>query len=156
MERYRPYFSFSGRINRQPYWLTALALVPAYLVAFLLAVFMPVLGPLAAGILVIGAIWVSAANLVRRLHDRGKGAWWLVPMYLPVFVLSLLALAAEGAGEADAAAGLNALTLPFSIWVFVELGCLRGTPGPNRFGLDPLNPLDPLDPLDPSQAEVFD
>jgi uncharacterized membrane protein YhaH (DUF805 family) len=74
-------------------------------------------------------------------------------MYLPVFVLSLLALAAEGAGEADAAAGLNALTLPFSIWVFVELGCLRGTPGPNRFGLDPLNPLDPFDP---SQAEVFD
>jgi uncharacterized membrane protein YhaH (DUF805 family) len=24
------------------------------------------------------------------------------------------------------------------IWAFIELGCLRGTPGPNRFGPDPL------------------
>jgi uncharacterized membrane protein YhaH (DUF805 family) len=24
------------------------------------------------------------------------------------------------------------------IWGFVELGCLRGTAGPNRFGPDPL------------------
>ena len=147
MERYRPYFSFSGRTNRQPYWLTALALFPVYLVAVLLGVSIPVLGPLLAAVLVIVAMWVSLANLVRRLHDRGKGAWWLVPMYLPVFVLSLLALGAQGVGETDAAAGLNALTLPFSIWVFVELGCLRGTPGPNRFGIDPLNP---------AQAEVFD
>jgi uncharacterized membrane protein YhaH (DUF805 family) len=25
-----------------------------------------------------------------------------------------------------------------AIWSFVELGCLAGTPGPNRFGEDPL------------------
>jgi uncharacterized membrane protein YhaH (DUF805 family) len=25
-----------------------------------------------------------------------------------------------------------------AIWGFVELGCLRGTPGPNRYGADPL------------------
>jgi uncharacterized membrane protein YhaH (DUF805 family) len=28
-----------------------------------------------------------------------------------------------------------------SIWAFVELYCLRGTVGENRFGPDPLNPL---------------
>ena len=66
LERYRPYFSFSGRINRQPYWLTALALVPAYLVAFLLAVFIPVLGPLAAAILVIGGGRKSVAAIYNR------------------------------------------------------------------------------------------
>jgi uncharacterized membrane protein YhaH (DUF805 family) len=25
-----------------------------------------------------------------------------------------------------------------AIWGFVELGCLRGTPGPNQYGPDPL------------------
>ena len=145
MEAYRPYFSFKGRTNRKPYWLTALALFGVYFVAFFLGVVIPIVGPLLAGILVIGSIWVGAANLVRRLHDRSKSAWWLVPMYLPVLVFSLLAVGAQGAGNAEAAAGLNILTLPFSIWAFVELGCLRGTLGPNRFGPDPLNP---------SQAEV--
>jgi hypothetical protein len=29
------------------------------------------------------------------------------------------------------------------IWQLIWLGCLRGTPGPNRFGPDPLGP-DPL------------
>ena len=72
MERYRPYFSFSGRINRQPYWLTALALVPAYLVAFLLAVFIPVLGPLAAAILV-GGIKPSKAPIVPIVVDDTFG-----------------------------------------------------------------------------------
>ena len=45
-----------------------------------------------------------------------------------------------------AGAGFNALTLPFSIWALVELGMLKGTSGPNRFGPDPLQP---------SQVEVF-
>jgi uncharacterized membrane protein YhaH (DUF805 family) len=27
-----------------------------------------------------------------------------------------------------------------TVWAFVELGCLRGTVGPNRFGPDPLMP----------------
>ena len=34
------------------------------------------------------------------------------------------------------AAGLAALAI--SIWLFVEIGFLRGTPGPSRFGPDPL------------------
>jgi uncharacterized membrane protein YhaH (DUF805 family) len=29
-------------------------------------------------------------------------------------------------------------SLAISIWAFVELGCLRGTAGPNKYGPDPL------------------
>jgi len=29
-------------------------------------------------------------------------------------------------------------SLAVTVWVIVELGCLRGTQGPNRFGPDPL------------------
>ena len=146
MERIKPYLTFRGRTNRKPYWLTFLSLIGVYFVAGLLGYSIPIAGPIVAAILVIGALWVSFATLVRRLHDRSKGGWWLIPMYLPVVILSVLAAGAEGAGEAEAAAGLNILSLPFSIWVFVELGCLRGTRGQNRFGPDPLAP---------SPAEVF-
>jgi hypothetical protein len=31
--------------------------------------------------------------------------------------------------------------LGIAIWAFVELGCLRGTMGPNRFGSDLLAPV---------------
>jgi uncharacterized membrane protein YhaH (DUF805 family) len=31
-----------------------------------------------------------------------------------------------------------ALGFAVLVWAFVELGCLRGTLGPNRFGPDPL------------------
>jgi uncharacterized membrane protein YhaH (DUF805 family) len=41
-------------------------------------------------------------------------------------------------GPADgfqlAAAALAVLGLPFSLWGLVEMGFLRGTAGPNRFG----------------------
>ena len=36
-------------------------------------------------------------------------------------------------------AGLTGVVaFAFSVWLFVELGFLRGTRGPNRFGPDPL------------------
>jgi uncharacterized membrane protein YhaH (DUF805 family) len=42
-----------------------------------------------------------------------------------------------------ASEAVSVLSLPFSIWAFVELGCLKGTAGSNRFGEDPLAaPLD--------------
>ena len=33
---------------------------------------------------------------------------------------------------------LNAIIFVVALWFFVELGCLRGTVGPNRYGPDPL------------------
>jgi uncharacterized membrane protein YhaH (DUF805 family) len=36
------------------------------------------------------------------------------------------------------ARGFELVSLALMIWGFVELGCLRGTVGPNRFGPDPL------------------
>jgi uncharacterized membrane protein YhaH (DUF805 family) len=44
------------------------------------------------------------------------------------------------AGEAETE-GLQLISLAsvaLSIWGFVELGCLRGTAGPNKYGSDPL------------------
>ncbi len=36
----------------------------------------------------------------------------------------------------------NLGSFAISIWGFVEIGCLRGTEGPNQYGPDPLPPHD--------------
>lgn len=132
------HLSFHGRANRQRYWLTSLAIIVIFLVCAMLTA-IPVVGVVAAGIGFLAALVASFAVSARRLHDRAKSAWWLALIYVPITVLSGLSGAME-ATEPSAAAGLNALSLPFSIWAFIELGCLKGTVGPNRFGPDPLKP----------------
>jgi uncharacterized membrane protein YhaH (DUF805 family) len=141
-------FSFQGRLNRAPYWQSAIlawlgATVSAFVVYTVGTLFPPlrllIVLPVAAGLLVVLSLFV------RRLHDRGKSGWWLLVMYLPALLFSALGTVAS-ASAPDAGAALRALGLPFSIWMFVELGCLRGTRGPNRYGPDP---------LEPEMAEVF-
>lgn len=142
MNRIAPYFRFGGRANRQRYWLTALAVVLLY-VLVLLTAFLPGALAIVALAPLVAAFWLGLAVAVRRLHDRNKSAWWLILMYGPVVVLSGLGGLMSASASADAAeAGnaLSAMSLPFSIWAFIELGCLRGTEGPNRFGPDPLDP----------------
>jgi uncharacterized membrane protein YhaH (DUF805 family) len=66
------------------------------------------------GILTMLASWFLAYPTifvsVKRLHDLNKTGWWYLFYVIP------------GAGW---------------IWSFVELGCLRGTVGANRYGPDP-------------------
>jgi uncharacterized membrane protein YhaH (DUF805 family) len=63
------------------------------------------------GILVLLTLWPSLAMYTKRWHDRDKSGWWTLIILVPIIG---------------------------SIWLLVELGFLRGTDGPNRFGDDPL------------------
>jgi uncharacterized membrane protein YhaH (DUF805 family) len=130
------FLSFEGRINRQPFWLGLLALIIlTWILEFILfAIFgvsmMPVMDPNATpeaaaaaaaasmskmiaplGILVLLTLWPSLAMYTKRWHDRDKSGWWTLIILVPIIG---------------------------SIWLLVELGFLRGTDGPNRFGDDPL------------------
>lgn len=58
----------------------------------------------------IALIWSGLAISVKRCHDRDKSGWFILVGLIPIV----------GA-----------------IWLFVEICCLRGTEGPNRFGGDP-------------------
>lgn len=147
MMRVSPYFSFRGRTNRRRYWEMSVVIFMLFFVAALVVgalAEVPLLG-VVGGLLFLGvfAAFVLAvlANGARRLHDRGKSAWWLLLfMGLP----TLLSLPADlmrygGGADARAAGGFLALLgLPFSIWGFVVMGCLKGTTGPNKYGEDPL------------------
>ena len=152
MRRLLSYFSFQGRTNRQRFWVTAMTIAGFYFLAAIICGAMlaiPVIGIL-AGLLLIGVVLATGlamlANGARRLHDRGKSAWWLLLFQGVPMVLTLLGgLVSLGAGNAGAlvagalvAGALVLVSLPITIWAFVELGCLKGTSGPNRFGPDPL------------------
>ena len=56
-------------------------------------------------------IVVGVVVQIRRWHDRNKSGWWIL---------------------------LNLIPFLGSAWALIELGFIRGTKGPNRFGPDPL------------------
>lgn len=124
------YLSFSGRINRQSWWLSLLALVVIEAVIFV--ILGAVLGPGATPIdpndqaamaaamskimvpaVVIGLIvlYPTLALYTKRWHDRGKSGWWTLIVIVPIIG---------------------------GIWALVELGFLKGTAGANKYGPDPL------------------
>jgi len=141
------YLSFRGRANRQRYWVTNVTLVVFVFIAFILAFSAGAIAPAVGGVFALPILVLFFASLAvsaRRLHDRNKSAWWLILLWLVPTLISLLG-AAAGEGGSEAASLIRVLGLPFSVWAFIELGCLKGTTGPNRYGDDPLQPT----------AEVF-
>lgn len=143
-------FGFRGRINRAKYWLSMLVYVVVGLLLGLVGLVTGrVTGFQVPSRIVELVIFVSSlAVTVKRLHDRDKSAWWLLAYYLVPSILIAIALAAAFVGIdglGGMAAGWGFLVklailgaFAFSLWFFVDLACLRGTKGYNRFGPDPL------------------
>ena len=131
MTSFEDWFSFSGRITRRDYWLWYALLVAGLELA--VAVLRLLLKAAAGGGMpvhfgdtdllirpgtVIGivagiAIFLGGlAGAVKRLHDRDRSGWFYLICLVPLIG---------------------------PIWLAVEIGFLRGTFGPNRFGPDPLS-----------------
>ncbi|HUO97192.1 MAG TPA: DUF805 domain-containing protein [Rhizomicrobium sp.] len=112
---------------------------------------------------VSGTAWIAAGAIAflivlyvvawfavytKRLHDRNKSAWWLVPYVLVPMALSAFVIATGTwpyfyvgfwvgpMGMARALAYLAGSLI--GLWVLVELWFFRGTKGENRYGPDPL------------------
>jgi uncharacterized membrane protein YhaH (DUF805 family) len=167
-------FSFNGRINRGKCWLVAVVYL-VILIVFMAAMFAwfgfftmaalfrwenvdAAIGIAGASlafwtiwtILVIAGTWSTFAIAIKRLHDRDKSGWWIVPFYfvpnllgsMTSFVMILMGMEATSAYFIPLAAGALIASGIIAVWAFVEIACLPGTPGPNRYGPDPLgNPL---------------
>lgn len=130
------FFSFSGRANRAKFWaigLTNVTIIGVIAIAGFMVNSVAAWAILALVILV--AIVSSYAVGARRLHDRDKSAWWLLVYYI---LPGLISPAGTVSGSTGLAAVLGLVSLGLSIWAFVDLGCLKGTTGDNRFGPDPL------------------
>ena len=134
-------FSFQGRLNRKPYWMTVIATTVVFILVLLLALaalreygLLPVTIAIIL-VLYIPLIWIGLALSAKRLHDRDKSAWWLLVFYaLP----TILSTAADRTEDVQFII-LHLISFGITVWAFVELGCLRGTVGSNRYGPDPLS-----------------
>lgn len=113
----------------------------------------PITSPLEWAAIALIAVLVLAyfvalfAVYTKRLHDRNKAAIWLFPFLIIPWGLGILRFAALpmllesgryfgplGIGWGSA----HLLGTILGVWAFIELFCLRGTAGENRFGPDPL------------------
>jgi uncharacterized membrane protein YhaH (DUF805 family) len=150
-------FSFTGRINRGKYWLAVLIYMVVWTVFFaVIVIWLGGLNPdnlmsfagkglliwLVGLILLIAGTWSGLAVGVKRLHDRDKSGWWILLFWLGPSILGSWQTTAPDLGGGFI---LALAATAIGIWAFVELGCLRGTPGPNQYGPDPLGypPLPP-------------
>jgi uncharacterized membrane protein YhaH (DUF805 family) len=146
------FFGFEGRINRAKCWrvmlLNSLCLLmfilivplnlggsfgnadPKWGVPLLIALLLGTLGPA-----IIISMWCFTAIAIKRLHDRDRSGWWMVVFFI---VPPLLDKLWDRLDSPTAAFFVSLLGGVLSIWAFVEIFCLRGTRGPNRFGSDPL------------------
>lgn len=157
--------SFNGRISRKGFWLGFLAMVAVAVVAGMV---MLQISPVAAvgmnsvasdGIMVMlvqlavaaGITYIWSAVLVKRLHDRGKSAMpWAIVFIAPGVLMQAMSIfkigysAEELAGTQIMVPGIGAtvvtlLTVAVGLWAIIELGFLKGTPGDNAYGPNPLS-----------------
>lgn len=144
------YTSFNGRINRAAYWTGAIILVVVVLLIALGG------GALLGGVsitppnfrlklisLVLGVLvlYPAAAMMVKRLHDRDRPGWlaglFLAPSLIKNFT-DVVGVTGNPLAPSILDFLLGVLGFVAGIWVFVELGCLRGSAGTNQYGPDPL------------------
>ena len=130
-------FTFQGRSNRGKYWLAILLYVIGWfvigIIAWMLSMVSYILGAIVAVLILIVTMVSGVFVGIKRLHDRDKSGWWLAFFYLVPAILQGIGGGIGGIGFILSLAGFA-----ISIWAFVELGCLRGTSGPNQYGPDPL------------------
>jgi uncharacterized membrane protein YhaH (DUF805 family) len=140
----------SGRASRSGYWVSVCAAWIVGMAATPLMFFAEafwgsehrtpgssdwiVLGIFVA--IVACCIWVWIAASVRRLHDRDKGGWWFIPfVILPVGVNELINFQTHVQPDVNLYQQiLTYVTTALGIWGFIDIGCLRGTQGENRYG----------------------
>jgi uncharacterized membrane protein YhaH (DUF805 family) len=161
-------FRFDGRINCAKYWLGTLVILCCMVFVLILlaalAVGFGIGGPLNIDLIGISASiqftddlpakaslfpqivtipmtfffgWCYAAVSIKRLHDRNKSGWWMNPF---IVATGLYGQFGYLFGGSWAAAFIGLAVFIAFIWGLVEMYCLKGTRGPNRFGPDPLAP----------------
>lgn len=141
-------FSTAGRITRAKYWFALLFYAVVVFVGFASALLLltstsdiaSVLLYVGGGLLFLLLYFSVSAVAIKRLHDRNKSGWWSIAF---IALPGLLYGASNGLVTPDSSRILRIAALVLILWGLVELGCIRGTKGPNHFGDDPLSPAGP-------------
>ena len=106
------YLDPRGRISRKQFWLHGVAVpVAAGVVMQALLDIARVETDRAEQWVNLLLLWPIIVTSAKRWHDRNSSGWWVLIVMVPVVGW---------------------------LWALAVNGLLRGTPGPNRFGPDPL------------------
>jgi uncharacterized membrane protein YhaH (DUF805 family) len=80
-------------------------------------------------------LWIFAATSIKRLHDRDKSGWWMVPFFA---VPNLYNHFSDLFPDSYFMLIPSVIAFLLMIWGFVELYFLRGSRKTNHFGPNPL------------------
>jgi uncharacterized membrane protein YhaH (DUF805 family) len=132
-------FGYDGRIGRLPYWLGLMAAwaAPAFFASIAERVVAGTgdIGRYVALMVIVGTLlWIHSAVTVKRLHDHDKSAAWYLLYGIAPPSLFAAGIYFYSKGVFVLAWVLFASSIAGLLWVLVELGFLRGTAGPNRYG----------------------
>jgi len=139
--------SFDGRINRAKWWAgIAILTVVSIVLGFLIGVVFGggTFGTVLVMLVTLALFYPTYAVCAKRFQDRdrpGKTALYgLVPMLIASF---FQAFGWTGAPQDPNAIGwlCTLINVGVLLWFVIELGILKGTPGPNHYGGDPLAAL---------------
>ena len=105
------FFALRGRISRRTFWLYGVcALLGLGLLGHALLGIAGLSVGLAETVVNLLLLWPAIAVSAKRWQDRDRSPWWVLVNLIPVV------------GWA---------------WALIDNGFVRGTPGPNRFGVQP-------------------
>jgi uncharacterized membrane protein YhaH (DUF805 family) len=119
-------FSFQGRLNRAKWWLINIGVIVVEMIVFAVLfggtammadpdqamAAMSGSNAVIVAIIFVIVLWIGISIGVRRFHDRNKSGWWVLIALVPVIG---------------------------GLWYLIECGFLKGTPGANNYGPDPLS-----------------
>ncbi len=133
------FYGFDGRIGRRHYWIGIISVIAVLALAYFpYAVLWEAYGRSLAVYLYVYSVWAFLglvpvmALSVKRLHDRNKSGWWILPFY---FFPHWLGKLNENLPEGTA---LWWMTLgggvALFLWGLVEMGFLPSTEQTNACG----------------------
>jgi uncharacterized membrane protein YhaH (DUF805 family) len=135
--------SLDGRISRSSFWIgtVILTVANAALIGAMVLIFgISQLSVMLAVLVAILLAYPTYALMVKRFQDRDKAGW--IAFFPLAVIYGTNMLDATGVLESKPGSALytvlSLVALGPSLWILIELGILKGTHGPNRFGPDPL------------------
>lgn len=149
------FVGFDGRLNRQAWWLSVIALiVVAVVLSWIIGLIMGTGGMLTLeqamdpaylqraawqGLIVsVITAYPYIAISVKRRHDRNNNGYDAIGLIVVGILYNLLqALGVIAMGDTVGMI-IGLVFAVYAIYMLVQLGFLKGTAGPNNYGPDPL------------------
>jgi len=139
--------SFDGRINRGKWWAgIVIILVVSVVLGFVIDVIFGSVsfGTFLATLVALALFYPTYAVCAKRFQDRDRPGKTALYGLVPVLIANLLqSFGLTGTPQEPNGLGwiCTLINLGVLLWFVIELGILKGTPGQNHYGGDPLSAI---------------